>query len=47
MRGLGAPEPMEAAEKLLLLVSRPMCDLVEGVVDSTALTGRCLGAPEP
>jgi hypothetical protein len=46
MRGLGAPEPMEAAEKLLL-VSRPMRDLVEGVVDSTALTGRCLGAPEP
>jgi hypothetical protein len=46
MRGLRAPEPMEAAEKLLL-VSHPVRDPVEEVVDSTALTERCLGAPEP
>jgi hypothetical protein len=46
MHVLGALEPLEAAEKLLL-VSCPVCDPVEGVVDSATLTGRCLGAPEP
>jgi hypothetical protein len=45
--GLGASEPLEAAGKLCLLVSRLMRDLVGKVAGNAVPKGQRRGAPEP
>jgi hypothetical protein len=45
--GPGAPEPLEAAGKLYLLVSRPVHDLVRKVAANVVPKGQRQGAPEP
>ena len=45
--GPRASEPLEAAEKLCLLVSRPMRDLVRKVAGNAVPKGQRRGAPKP
>jgi hypothetical protein len=47
MHGPRSPKPLEAARKLCLLVSCPMCDLVRKVAGNAVPKGQHRGAPEP